>query len=221
MTQIKTERSMPSLRLYLTSPPHHRTVSPRAQAQGNHCSEMQTTQLKVTQALKHFPPKLPIPPAPQSLPTGFSEWKSQTPLTRHSPHPGTRAPGWVFSRGQMRVPGFRPLLYPQVAGVPGSAASSAELALSTPGAGAAPRPQRPAAAGARGSRPPGIPAPPRAPLGAPGRPHGPAPPHGDTHPCGVGRASAGAPLPSAPPGARVAAAARWGYTEPQDAPAPG
>lgn len=44
-------------KLYALSPPlhplpHHITVSHRAQAQGNHCSEMQTMQLKMTQALK-------------------------------------------------------------------------------------------------------------------------------------------------------------------------
>lgn len=214
---------MPSLRLYLTSPPHHRTVSPRAQAQGNHCSEMQTTQLKVTQALKHFPPKLPIPPAPQSLPIGFSEWKSQTPLTRHFPHPGTWAPGWVFSRGQMRVPGFRPLLYPKRLEFRLSCLLGGAGALHARGRGC------PTPAAARCSRSEGLPAArhprpaARSPPGsrAPTRSRGPAPAHGDTHPRGVSRASAGAPLPSAPPGARVAAAARWGYTEPQDAPAPG
>lgn len=105
MTQIKTERSVPSLLIYTSPAPaptpgprpsqplHHRTVSHRALAQGNHCSEMQTTQLKMTQALKtlsHLSSH--IPPTPQSLPTGVSEWKSQIRRVSQAPKLRSRAP---------------------------------------------------------------------------------------------------------------------------------
>lgn len=118
-----------------TSPLRHITVPHRAQAQGNHCSEMQTTQLKMIQTLKPFLPEYFQQASLNKNPKLGRSDKPQTPLTRHLRQPGTQRPGLLFSREQTRVPGFRILLYPNGSS-PGSAASLVELTLFRPQAGA-------------------------------------------------------------------------------------
>lgn len=79
-----------------TSPPHHITVPHRAQAQGNHCSEMQTTQLKMIQTLKPFLPEYFQQASLNKNPKLGRSDKPQTPLTRHSRQPGLRAQVYCF-----------------------------------------------------------------------------------------------------------------------------
>lgn len=147
--------------------PHHITASHRAPAQGNHCSEMQTTQLKMTQALKHFPPKLHTHPllnhfrqaSLKENPKPGRLNKPPTPLTRH---PGTRSPGSLFSCGQTRVPGFGNLRYParfesrQLPRRPGVRSLHQRHGRPRPvGRGSRPQPRRPRRSGRPPSSPPG------------------------------------------------------------------
>lgn len=188
----------------LPPPPYHLTVSPRAQTQDDHSSEMQTTQLKVTGALKHFAPERHIPPTTPSRSTGFSECKSQTGpqhLTRHARHPGTRRPGFLSSARPNQGSRIQDPTVPQRVESGFICLPSRTGALETRGSGrafpaghAGRRESEQVALTSQHLRLPSPHSPPcsRAHVSPPGAPS-------DTHPHTGGRASADPHFPSTPP----------------------